>query len=169
MTMHIYLCGFQIKYRIKQCTPTIMILLTTAVTYHSLNWFGHLIFVLHTGMNQNIANLLTHTSVKQNQKYFCFFNQLGFHRDFFASSVCFLKIIFFNISFNEPSSFEMFQELVIRFSSTFFLKHHNQQQMFCHFWAWLQEINQHCRNLFCAVWLNIVLFLSNLWSFWGSI
>ena len=39
--------------------PITMILPTTARTYHNLNCFGHMIFMLQTSMYQNIANLLT--------------------------------------------------------------------------------------------------------------
>ena len=65
-------------------TPTTMILSSTAVTFHSLNCFGHMIYAPQTRMYQNIAKLLTHPNNSKvkcnvlytaNQNSFCFIPQ----------------------------------------------------------------------------------------------
>ena len=48
-----------------QCinTPTISIVPTTAVFFHGLNCFGHMVYLQQTSMHQNMAKLLTHYSI----------------------------------------------------------------------------------------------------------
>ena len=66
ITLHIYLCSFQITHGWSNTryvsTPTTTTLTTTAGTFHSLNCFGHIICIPQTSMYQNIAKLLTHPS-----------------------------------------------------------------------------------------------------------
>ena len=54
--LHIHLCGFQITHVVKQCTCQCISYHDT--TNHTLNCFGHVIYMLQTGMYyQNIVKL----------------------------------------------------------------------------------------------------------------